>query len=422
MDEREKRGLDTMEKNDIEFVDIIRVLYRRRKIIVWMTLLFIVAPIIGIYALPKKQRVTELIQIGGIADGEDFRLIEKAEDAMMRFRNIVDIRTMEIIRTKGSGLDCLNEKDFRIKHDGNILRVTVDTFNPNQVIEFVNRISADFREEHDRMLEQMAQSLRLLLGKNRKDLLLGIQKITELKANIESKKRNGEIQRLDYAADILRNRNQIAGMHNDNEQNRKKLNSLENTKKEVAEQLAILEKENAGKSRVVDPIGRPEHDKTLGIIIDSAGIQTNHKLSSDLRIMLSKDIPFEISRIESAVNQLDMVIINTMKNVEILKKKLEQIEPQLKEEIDILNAWIAVLEFEQKNQKESIADLEDSIQNRRQTKMHTPKSLQTIFIIGWKMIPLFFTAGLFFSIVIAFLVEFWRNNRNSIIADKKVNK
>ena len=272
------------------------------------------------------------------------------------------------------------------------------------------------------MLEQMVRPLRLLLGKNRKDLLLGIQKITELKANIESKKRNAEIQRLDYAADILRNRNQIAGMHNDNEQNRKKLNSLENTKKEVAEQLAILEKDNAGKSRVVDPIGRPEHDKTLGIIIDSAGIQTNQKLSSDLRIMLSKDIPFEISRIESAVNQLDMVIINTMKNVEILKKKLEQIEPQLKEEIDILNARIAVLEFEQKNQKESIADLEDSIQNRRQTKMHTPKSLQTIFIIGWKMIPLFFTAGLFFSIVIAFLVEFWRNNRNSIIADKKVNK
>ena len=146
MDEREKRGLDTMEKNDIEFVDIIRVLYRRRKIIVWMTLLFIVAPIIGIYALPKKQRVTELIQIGGIADGEDFRLIEKAEDAMMRFRNIVDIRSVEIKNTQGSGLDFLNEKNFRIKHDGNILRVTVDSFNPNQVIEFVDRVSADFRK------------------------------------------------------------------------------------------------------------------------------------------------------------------------------------------------------------------------------------------------------------------------------------
>jgi capsular polysaccharide biosynthesis protein len=313
-----------------------------------------------------------------------------------------------------------------------------------QVNKILNHI-AELKRQYEKMISEKKNRIALLNHSIQN--LESNKKVLKEKINIALL--NHSIQNLESNKKILKEKINIALLNHS-------IQNLESNKKVLKEKIKLLGQEKQDlelrikeaevryDSLIKSKLGAIEQagsGEAVGLMLFSNEVQHIQSYLTQLRDRLLFKIPENIAELENQIEKIDREIVeirdqtaleitgleNQIEKIdrEIVEirdqtaleiTRLEQLDPELEQKIEESKGQIQSLE----NQKEKIRLEVNELKNRLENMIRTKVIMAPVFSAdpaspNLKLnLALGLTAGFFVSVLLAFMLEFWRRNKQKI--------
>jgi chromosome segregation protein len=235
---------------------------------------------------------------------------------------------------------------------------------------------------------------------------------------------NHSIQNLESNKKILKEKINIALLNHS-------IQNLESNKKVLKEKIKLLGQEKQDlelrikeaevryDSLIKSKLGAIEQagsGEAVGLMLFSNEVQHIQSYLTQLRDRLLFKIPENIAELENQIEKIDREIVEIRDQTALEITRLEQLDPELEQKIEESKGQIQSLE----NQKEKIRLEVNELKNRLENMIRTKVIMAPVFSAdpaspNLKLnVALGLTAGFFISVLLAFMLEFWRRNKHKI--------
>ncbi len=412
-------------EDEIDLADLFKVLFRRKWLIIGLTVLTTLLAMGAAATLPKKFNVSALMEIGTLAiENNEVKMIaspHKTIAALKKYGRIVEAKMQNAPEAEKQGLDFSTTDDVHIKStkDGRQLSIDIKTSKGSEAVSFINQVVDAVKNEHRQLISHKKKLIDQQIRQKKTSILEIDHKIMGLKNNIKDLERAEETKKVDIS-------NAIAGLEN-------KILNLQSGKKSFDRQISDLKKEKMDLAKLIketenryfklldskfDFNSQAKDAGAVEILFYRGEIQRIQTDLAKLRQRFMLTIPSQISQIQTDLMALSTQKLDIEADINLKRLQLKQLKPEtddkiesIKREIDSLMNNRQNLIIEQKELEEGKLQMTDTDFVLKPEISQKPVSPKPRLIIS-----LGFTAGLFFAIISAFLLEFWRNNREKILS------
>ncbi len=357
-----------MEKDEIDLMDYIKVILKRKKLIFGIIFLVALGAAVLSFVLPKVYGITTSLEIGVLKEPEEGKveLIEDPNQVVAKFEG--DVYGILVKEKLG-----ISEKDYP----------EIEVNNPKDTNLVVAEIRSDKNEQAKNILDEINN---IILSRHQEKIKI---KKELLQKDIESVNKKIELSN----DDIIRIENKIKTTENDIETTKNKIKPLLLDIERIEIKIETAEAE---RNNLEDKVAALEetlvYEQTPG---------TQYALFDAKEKLLNK-----IQEIEN----LYLNINSTKGEIEDYNLEISSLE----REIEDYNSEINSLQINIENYNSQINALNQTIEDIKPTKIVkqptvsenpvSPRTLLNIIVAG--------ILGLFLGTFLAFFKEFWEKNKN----------
>lgn len=458
-------------EDEIDLADLAAVLYRNRFLIVAGALLVALAAAGYSWLQPKQYKATTFVEIGqNLVDGT-YQNIETSAAIRNRYEAAASSLTRNF---KGNGPEgdlLFSPNDgltLETPEEGNILQAKLTAPKDAASVRFLEALNQDLIQAHDRIFSQEKAELESQIERTKLAIEKINNQIAEKKRNFQIKSINidnkiGRIQdkidkslnnkiaqtKREFEVKRLQRRNKISsieGQIQDLKNNRSNLketisllseerNDLEKRIQEAEELQQDLIKSKSSANQLASP------DSAIGLMLFNSELMQIRQHLNSLRERDLFKIPQRIADLRNQVKEVGTKIQNQKAELQKSRTQYNQLEDQKKDQLEAIQSQIrdkkADLEEARTKGKQLDADLKSAVDDLKAKKTEERLQIQALnnqldnrIITQVTAEPEFsqdpvsnklklYTAlglvlGAFLSVFLAFLREFWTNNRDRI--------
>jgi len=419
-------------ENEIELMDLLVVLWKRKWLIVIGTLVCAITAGIVAFNMPKIYEVSSSIEMGKVDSGF-------VEESPVISRKIKSISSREKIAQELSvPIEEIGGEDFlKISSESSknflIITTKIETDKPNQGIKILEIINQDILKDHQKKVEEAKKELSDKIALNQ-------TKIKDTEAQIESLKK-------ELADKIALNQNKIKDTEAQIESLKKELADKiainenlikikEEKRKTLEKQLSDIQKEIVALQQIRETINKGEIEKVdvIGMVAYFNDFQARLNSLYYTQSQIVDQIPSQIQSYEeniatlqvrlTSLDGLSLKIRSYEEEIATLEGKLVKLDglplriQSYKEEIATLQGKLTKLDdlpLKIRSYEEEITTLEGKLEKIRETKVidapHSsyypvkPQKKKILAIAG--------IAGLLISVLLAFFLDYVEKYRKS---------
>ncbi|MFB6261645.1 MAG: Wzz/FepE/Etk N-terminal domain-containing protein, partial [Thiohalorhabdaceae bacterium] len=461
-------------EDEIDLADLAAVLYRNRYLIIAGTLLVALAAAGYSWLQPKKFQTTTFIEIGqNLVDGT-YQNVESPAAIKNRYEAAASslTRTFEGNGPEGDLLFSPKE-DLTVEtpEEGNLLQAEITAPKSAASVRFMEALNRDLVQAHDRIFSQEKANLKNQIERQK----LAIQKVDN---QISEKKRNFKVKKLNIGNKISRIKEEINKTLNNKVaetqrkyeikriQRQNKISSIEgritdlkNNRSNLKETIALLSEEQKDLEKRIQDAEElhqdlikskseanqlANQDSAIGLMLFNSELMQIRRHLNTLRERALFEIPQRIADLRNQVKEVGTKIQNQKAELQKARTQLSQLEEQEKDELEAIQTQIrdkkAQLDKAKTKRKQLDADLKSAIEGLKAQKTEKRLQIQALnnqldnrivtHVTGeaqlsqepvsnkFKLhIALGLVLGGFLSVFLAFIREFWRNNRKRIVRE-----
>jgi len=406
-------------EDEIDLVDLAAVLYRKRLFILLSTVLVCAVALLVAFIMPKKYSAVTLVEIGKIFRNGSSEKVESSNAIKNRYRSLSKYVVTQIDSPDDEGLPFSIENDLEIDipEDGNIVELSVESIKDKKVISFLENLNESFVGDHNRIFDQERSYLRSEIDKEKlKQENVDIH-IRSLRGQINSVKREYEEKIGRKRSKIVQIQNEVQNLKSYTEFIKDRVNLLEGEKETLKAMIKESEKRYAKQMQSkMDANIDAKGAGAVALMLFSNEIQNIQMYIDKLKKRLLFDIPSTVNELESDLKEVMGRIENKKSELELEKKMLAQIKPEMKDKIDDIEGKIEEKKFSKKENALSINVLKSKLNNMITTQVivephfsdnPASKNIKLMGVLGLVL-------GLFVGIFGAFVLEFWQTHKKRI--------
>jgi uncharacterized protein involved in exopolysaccharide biosynthesis len=394
------------QEDEIDLADLVAVLYRNRFLIVVATLLVTLAAVGYTLLQPKQFKATSFVEVGQTLVDGTYHNIEAPEAIKNRYK----AEAQSLARSfEGNGQDnrpkFSPEKGLTVAapENGNMLRIELTATEDSRALAFLQRVNQDLIKAHERVFSQKKAQIHNRIEQQK----LAIQRVDN---QISEKKRVFHLKKVDQKNKVARIQGEIANLKTRQETLREQLDLL---KQEKADLEKRIEETQAQYDQLKDSKTAANQNASaqgaIGLMLFSNEVLQVQRYLEDLRTRSLFKIPERRAKFQAELKELGTQIQNKKAELDQARVKLSQLDGELKSAIEDLNA-------EKQEHRLTIQGFENQLANMITTQV-TAEPAFSDKPVGPNLklnAALGLVLGGFLSVFAAFLVEFWRANRNRI--------
>jgi capsular polysaccharide biosynthesis protein len=412
--------------DEIDLADLAGVLFRRRWFILGCALILALAAYGYTFLLPAKYTGNTMIEIGQLYTEAGYKRVEAPEETKNRIESLAAAihGRIENHLSEKSGIqgnvEFSLEEDLRIDapQNANIVSVELETIKSPKLLEFLSRINRALLRDHNRIFDQeknrITTSIERIKIKNQ-NIDVAIQTMTN---QIEQVKREYDEKMEEKENGIARIQNTMGDLKAQKTYMRGRIQLLEDEREAVQKRVEAAEKRYRELlDYKLSANKQAQGTGAVALMLFTSEIQHVRDYLDQLRERWLFEIPEEINSLEAEIKSTDSEIRNLEADMALEKKRLGRLKPELKDRIEEIEADIAEQESKKKENLLEISSQESRLKNMITTQvLVAPKFSETRTLPSVKLpVALGLVLGLFLGVFGAFLLEFWRNNRERIV-------
>ena len=414
-------------EDEISLVDLVGVLFRRKWLIIAGPLLLGILAAGYAFMQPEAYMASSMIEIGQLynSGGEGYRKIESSNAIKNRLSSLGQAVGLQLQQkldeeeSPGEKLGFSVKQDFNISipEQGTIVQLELEAPRSSHALDFFNGVERGLIEQHKRIFDQEKTSVQNmiqgLLIKNRNI----DTEIKELKNQIAEIERKYESKIGEKQNTISRLTNTIENLKAEKESVRGRIQLLEEEKKDLRGRIdSVQERYTQFLNSKVQANNQADEPAAIGLMLFNSELQQMRKYRDHLRDRLLFQIPKQISQLSASLKKLNSDISNHREELKLEKKKLSQLEPEMKDRIAEVQGRIQEKKNQQEENELAIEGTRVELDNMIATRvLQEPVYSRNPVTPNVKMfLALGVVLGFFLSVFGAFLVEFWENNKDSL--------
>ncbi|MFQ5901223.1 MAG: Wzz/FepE/Etk N-terminal domain-containing protein [Thermodesulfobacteriota bacterium] len=274
-----------MEKDTIELIDYLSVIWKRKLLILLLTLAAMITAGIMSFLLPRVYNAYSVVEIGTITRGDRTEPIEALVNSKTKIERVFIYKVMEALdipEEEFPELEVDNPKGTRI------VEISVKSENIDQALSILKNVNTLLLDDHKRLIEESKTALR----NNIKSFVL--------KVNTAKSKKKALLQKLSLLKENRENiKEQIEGIRN-------RLKELLSEKKRL--------------NLSANP------DNTLSMLVFTSELQVNQRYYNELQDRLKFDIANDEVDIGTELNRTDELLETLELNKQNIQSKLDNLK------------------------------------------------------------------------------------------------
>jgi LPS O-antigen subunit length determinant protein (WzzB/FepE family) len=413
-------GWYSQDEDEIDLADLVSVLYKRRKLIVAVTILFVLLAFGASQLMTEKYSFSTILEIGKVSIEDELVNVEPTAAVGKKIAVFSEALAAQMSEHTGRlGFSAKNDLKVDAPEETNI--ITVEVIAPestkDNAVELLNKTNNKIIQDHKRVFEEIEGKLRNIIAKEQ----AGIEKldvqISNLRNKISELKREHQERTQEQQNAINNIEKTIENTINNREHVVKKINLLEKEQEDLAKRIQEVE---ARYSSLLDSkLASNEEARgadAVGLMLFNSEIMQTQNYLSRLRDRLLLEIPEAISQLEVDIKRYDNTLADLHEQKALQQMRLANLQPELNEKIAELEGQIKVLEVNQRERELNIEDAKNRLENMIKTSVIVePRMSDEPVAPNVKLIvALGFVGGLFLAVFLAFMAEFWSKNKQKI--------
>lgn len=414
--------------DEIDLADLAGLLFRRKWLIVGLTLVFACLAFAASMMMTEKYAAVTMLEIGQLLGENGYTRVESTDAVKNRISSLARAVAGEMAEAGGksareapaeNGLGFSVKKDLQVDapREGNIISCELEAPRDSKALALLSRVNEALLRDHNRIFEQRRGELENAIARKELEIKSLDIKIGEMKNKI------GELKRK-YEEKTGEKKNAIRALAS-------KIENIQSQKDFAKEKIALLQQEKEDlKQRIKEAEARYDrllHSKleafeqargagAVGLMLFNSEVQHIQDYLSQLRERLLFKIPENISELQTLLKELDTRISNARAEKELEEMRLAQLGPELKDKIEEIRGQIERLEGEKEEKRISINEFRNRLENMIVTQVIVqPGFSEDPVSPNLKLnVALGLVLGFFVSVFAAFIIEFWENNKEKI--------
>jgi len=404
------------EDDEIDLADLFAVLYRRKKLVAAVTILFVLLAFGASQMMPKKYKAETMVEIGQVPIDGKYQKVEDSEAAKNRISSLAKLIALEMTTEKKSETDPLgfsieDDLNLELPKEGNIAAIDllVSEKNSAKALAFLARLNEKLIKDYELMLKQYENEILSSINNRRIE-------IKKLESKIANSKKNIAFTEEQYNALMKAKQARISELE-------QMLNNTRENREILRKDIATLQQE---KDSLADRIKETEsrYAELLGAGSAKGGNSSEIMLLlrqeadylSQMRERQLVQIPQTIRQLEYELNELD----EKTKTIQLEKATetdaLLGLHQELNNEIEEIQYQI--LDLMEEKEKINISIKQDELKLDTMIKTNVfvkPRLSDNPISPNVKLIvALGLVGGFFLAVFLAFMAEFWYRNKQKI--------
>lgn len=414
-------GWYSQDEDEIDLADLVSVLYKRRKLIVAVTILFVLLTFGASQIMTEKYSFSTILEIGKVTNKDNELVNIEPTEAVGKkisvFSEAVAAQMSEDVEKLGFSA----KNDLKVDAPETTNVVTVEVTAPESakenVVELLNSVNNKIIQDHKRVFDQVEGSLQSTIAKEKMEMEKLNVGINNLRNKISELKREYEDRTINKQNAILNIENKIENTINSKEHVIRKINLLRKEQEDLAERIQEVE---ARYNRLLDSkLASNEEAKgtdAVSLMLFNSEVMQTQNYLSELRDRLLLEIPEAISQLEVDIKGYDNTLAELHEQRTLEQQRLANLQPELNEKIEELEGQIEVVKANQRERELNIENAENRLKNMVKTSvLFAPRMSDRPVAPNVKLIvALGFVGGVFLAVFLAFMAEFWSRNKQKI--------
>lgn len=393
-------------EDEIDLADLAAVLYRNRYLIVVGTFLVALAAAGYSWLQPKEYQASTSLEIGQkLVDGT-YQNVESPGAIRNRYEHAASslTRTFEGKGPEG-GLLFSPSKDLAIEtpEEGNILGIELTAPQNSAAVGFLDALNQEVIKAHERIFSQEKADLRNQIRRLELDIKRTDNQVAE-------KERLFRIKKIEQKNKISRIQGEISNLETRQGTLREQLELLEEEKANLDQRIEGTQaryQQLSDSKRAADQSASAQ--EAIGLMLFSNEILRVQRYLEDLRNRSLFEIPNQKAKYQADLKEIGTKVQNKKANLDQARTELEQLDAELQSEIENLEAEKdeKLLQIEALNSQLSNMIVTQVTADPQLSDQPVNNQLKLYTALGLVL-------GAFLSVFLAFLREFWTNNRDRI--------
>jgi capsular polysaccharide biosynthesis protein len=404
------------EDDEIDLADLFAVLYRRKKLVAAVTILFVLLAFGASQMMPKKYKAETMVEIGQVPIDGKYQKVEDPEAVKNRISSLAKLIALEMTTEKKSETDPLgfsikDDLNLELPKEGNIATIDllVSEKNSAKALAFLVRLNEKLIKDYELMLKQYENEILSSIN-------MGRIEIKKIESKIANSKKNIAFTEEQYSALMKAKEARISELEqvlNNTRENREILRKDIATLQQEKESLADRIKETESRYAELLEAGSAKGGNSSEIMLL---LRQEADYLSQMRERQLVQIPQTIRQLEYELNELD----EKTKTIQLEKATemdaLLGLHQELNNEIEEIQHQILDLVEEKEKINISIKQNELKLDSMIKTNVFVkPRLSDNPVSPNVKLIvALGLVGGFFLAVFLAFMAEFWYRNKQKI--------
>ncbi len=404
------------EEDEIDLADLFAVLYRRKKLIAAVTVLFVLLAFGASQMMPIKYKAETMVEIGQIPLDGKYEKIENSEAVKNRVSSLAKLVALEMLtetenETNTLGFSIKDDLEVEMPKEGNIatIELVVGEKNSEKGLAFLASLN-----------EKLAKDYKLIFNQYENEILSAINnakiEISKIESKIENATKSIAFTEEQYGALMKAKQARISELE-------KALNNIREIKEVLRKEVENLQQEKETlSSRIKEAENR--YAELLGVGSEKGGNSSEMMLFlrqeadylSQMRERQLVQIPQTIRQLENELKELDEKTTTIELEKATETEALLGLRQELNNKIEEIQQQILDLEGEKEKINVSIKQDEHKLDSMIKTNVfvkprlsNNPVSPNVKLIVALGLV-----GGLFLAVFLAFMAEFWSRNKQKI--------